>query len=851
MIEYIGGGHGHHMHGCCAHQHDCCHDEHEHYLLNSTISNVEDMYDVLTTHISRKSIHTPKDEIIKLINDSIDEMLNSINDRDYLTIDEARTEFNKLIKQQNFLKEIPAEYITESELNAILDYRFGTIDNAKYCTLAQVQGLLGSYAKKSDLPDLSRYALKTDIVNSTYTLPVATSTALGGIKIGYPASGKNYAVQLDSNNRAFVNVPWTGGTSGGSGDSITITPLLNSGTRIASYSINGESTKYLYAPTSTPGGGSGDDTRYRYYNVSVYRAVNKETESLSKPGSDYTFNYTTNSFTLYPSNWYASPAIAIENYGDKKCQVWVSHNNLCEDGTSTGWTTPVKYYNVDEIIKDAKDEANQYYQQQLTNAESELNSVIRDANNKLAQAQSLLDQFADGDISGIAVKVAELEGSISTYGWNIDSNTSTVTYAEDLFDMVNKKLIKQISESDVDNQTVKSAMETMMADFIKLNVYDYSAYGPIDETYINMTPTQIVLSALGGTSSDNETVDKDSIQSALIDIVKDKITLSIARGSDGAGTSFTLGFDGDGYSKAVLDADNFVVTGKMISNAVETDGLTISEGVANINKEGEAFFGNGTSQFKKDGSGYVAKGNIRWDKEGEVTVNANGTFNGTVYASNGSFAGDVKANKFVVDNNDCNMQLSLWSNVAYGDPTDSQGNVISIEDDTPVFIITTSTKKYVIPAFSIGNNSGVSFIISTKNVLDSLSGVDSIADVTSKKLKECSKSGEGFIQGYLYEMNGDLFTGNIVDSVEQTASYADIYSDASSRGIIPENATNDYILGQFALYNGAGVHYDESISNIRNIYNNKTSNDMAIRYFFYNRYDNGAYIDKSIFVYSY
>lgn len=37
----------------------------------------------------------------------------------------------------------------------------------------------------------------------------ATSTTIGGIKIGYSKNGKNYAVELDSNGKAFVNVPWT------------------------------------------------------------------------------------------------------------------------------------------------------------------------------------------------------------------------------------------------------------------------------------------------------------------------------------------------------------------------------------------------------------------------------------------------------------------------------------------------------------------------------------------------------------------------------------------------------------------------------------------------------------------
>lgn len=44
-----------------------------------------------------------------------------------------------------------------------------------------------------------------NISNSTYTLPVATSSALGGVKIGYSSSRWNRAVQL-SNNQMYVNV---------------------------------------------------------------------------------------------------------------------------------------------------------------------------------------------------------------------------------------------------------------------------------------------------------------------------------------------------------------------------------------------------------------------------------------------------------------------------------------------------------------------------------------------------------------------------------------------------------------------------------------------------------------------
>lgn len=44
---------------------------------------------------------------------------------------------------------------------------------------------------------------------STFTPPASSATVLGGIKVGYTTSGKNYKVQLDSSGNAYVNVPWT------------------------------------------------------------------------------------------------------------------------------------------------------------------------------------------------------------------------------------------------------------------------------------------------------------------------------------------------------------------------------------------------------------------------------------------------------------------------------------------------------------------------------------------------------------------------------------------------------------------------------------------------------------------
>ena len=56
--------------------------------------------------------------------------------------------------------------------------------------------------------------------SSSEAIEPATTSTLGGIKVGYTENNKNYAVKLDGNNRAYVTVPWSSGSGegGGSGE---------------------------------------------------------------------------------------------------------------------------------------------------------------------------------------------------------------------------------------------------------------------------------------------------------------------------------------------------------------------------------------------------------------------------------------------------------------------------------------------------------------------------------------------------------------------------------------------------------------------------------------------------------
>lgn len=105
------------------------------------------------------------------------------------------------------------------------------------------------------------------------SIPQASSSALGGIKIGYSDNGRNYAVELDSSGKAYVNVPWTDtnttynvATTSANGlmssgdkskldgiqagaDAVSFSRSLSSGTKIGTININGTNTD-IYVPTA-------------------------------------------------------------------------------------------------------------------------------------------------------------------------------------------------------------------------------------------------------------------------------------------------------------------------------------------------------------------------------------------------------------------------------------------------------------------------------------------------------------------------------------------------------------------------------------------------------------------------
>ena len=148
--------------------------------------------------------------------------------------------------------------------------------------------------------------------NTTYSQ--ATSSTLGLIKIGYTESGKNYPVELNTSGQAFVNVPWTD-TTYSVFTGATTTAAGTSG--LVPAPTSGQSTRYLCStgewsiPTGTIYNGSTaisvkpstTDGEYNIYLVALFPGTTSQSVGPSASG---TINF---------GSAFNVPYITIDQYG--------------------------------------------------------------------------------------------------------------------------------------------------------------------------------------------------------------------------------------------------------------------------------------------------------------------------------------------------------------------------------------------------------------------------------------------------------------------------------------------------------------------------------------------------------
>ena len=68
---------------------------------------------------------------------------------------------------------------------------------------------------------------------SDYKLPLASANTRGGIKSGYQQNGKNYPVQINAQEQAYVSVPWTDNNTTYSAATASVLGLVKKGAAVA------------------------------------------------------------------------------------------------------------------------------------------------------------------------------------------------------------------------------------------------------------------------------------------------------------------------------------------------------------------------------------------------------------------------------------------------------------------------------------------------------------------------------------------------------------------------------------------------------------------------------------------
>lgn len=108
-----------------------------------------------------------------------------------------------------------SNYVTKE--NAVTSVSTGRTSDGKTQILYEVNGeersadlLEATFDSNGVMSAADKVKLDGIAANANnYTLPIATTAALGGIKTNYTNNGKNYKVDVDANGNAYVNVPWT------------------------------------------------------------------------------------------------------------------------------------------------------------------------------------------------------------------------------------------------------------------------------------------------------------------------------------------------------------------------------------------------------------------------------------------------------------------------------------------------------------------------------------------------------------------------------------------------------------------------------------------------------------------
>lgn len=255
------------------------------------------------------------------------------------------------------------------------------------------------------------------------SIPTASSSSYGGIKIGYSATGKNYAVQLDSNGKAYVNVPWEKGTG-------TITQI-NAGLGMKPKLITGSGTLDLSLRSSTQMSLSSQNASTVSGKVYAVQLDKDGYLGVSVPWTDTNTNYYPTTFTWTngtskgPTGSLTGTGMSAVSFGAIPA---ASKSNSGVITTEDQEISGVKYFN-NGVFVGSKDEVSigiidaQEFGYNGLGIVSDTNVYIAPDNNIVYFGHGGDIYIQDGEFSGNAATASQVKNALT-----INVGTSSIKY---------------------------------------------------------------------------------------------------------------------------------------------------------------------------------------------------------------------------------------------------------------------------------------------------------------------------------------------------------------------------------------------------------------------------------------
>lgn len=206
---------------------------------------------------------------------------------------------------------------------------------------------------------------------------------------------------------------------------------------------------------------------------------------------------------------------------------------------------------------------------------------------------------------------------------------------------------------------------------------------------------------------------KNSVTSAMMGIIKNRIRLSITSSTNAA--SFTIGINDDnGTSYTNIDSDTIKLTGKVLANAIAAESLNVNDSTYLLSN-GSAAFGKYKTYFDQSGDGYLAGGLISWGSK-RLYIYSNS--NKTTLLLTLHVADKIEDSETVVLNIDGTEKTFRLKNLGdkWGLININKTSEYVYYDDINKKWVTTSTTKWLDTIYYNGNG------LSVKGLINATSG---------------------------------------------------------------------------------------------------------------------------------